>query len=163
MLETVWRVSRVNRKVGTVIQMRQPDWWDRDCDIKKCKKYEYRVTNCCDDLRKYLDEKNEFKKLCRIKQGQVKLKCQSELQNSVDNPMKFWSKVKKMGTKTPIKSSISAPQWVDHFNKLLNQPSLLDKEFEKTVKNYIRQHDSECNTCMGDVVSNSGLDEKITV
>ena len=41
----------------------------------------------------YLDEKNEFKKLCRIKQGQVKLKCQSELQNSVDNPVKFWSKL----------------------------------------------------------------------
>ena len=34
-----------------------------------------------------------------------------------------------MGTKTPIKSSISAPQWIDHFNKLLNQPSSLDKEF----------------------------------
>ena len=68
-----------------------------------------------------------------------------------------------MGTKTHIKSSISAPQWVDHFNKLLNQPSSLDKEFEKTVKNYIRQHDSECNTCMGNVVSNSGLDEKITM
>ena len=161
--DSMKRVSRVNRKVGTVNQMRQPDWWDRDCDIKKCKKYDmltkYRVTNCCDNLRKYLDEKNEFKKLCRIKQGQAK----SELQNSVDNPVKFWSKVKKMGTKTPIKSSISAPQWVDHFNKLLNQPSSLDKEFEKTVKNYIRQHDSECNTCMGNVVSNSGLDAKITV
>ena len=39
-----------------------------------------------------------------------------------------------MGTKTPIKSSISAPQWVDHFNKLLNQPSSLDKEFEKKCK-----------------------------
>ena len=106
--------------------------------LKNVKKYDmltkYRVTNCCDDLRKYLDEKNEFKKLCRIKQGQVKLKCQSELQNSVDNPVKFWSKVKKMGTKTPIKSSISATQWVDHFNKLLNQPSSLDKEFEKNCK-----------------------------
>ena len=97
------------------------------------------------------------------KQGQVKLRCQSELQNPVDNPVKFWAKVKKMGTKTPIKSSISAPQWVDHFNKLLNLPNALNIEFEKTVKNYIRQHDSECNTCIGNVVSNSGLDKKITV
>ena len=31
------------------------------------------------------------------------------------------------------------------------------------VKNYIRQHDSECNTCMRNVGSNSHLDEKITV
>ena len=78
--------------------MRQPDWWDRDCDIRKCKKYDmlakYRFTNCCDDLRKYLDEKNEFKKLCRIEQGQVKLKCQSELQNYVDTPVKFGSRHK---------------------------------------------------------------------
>ena len=64
------RVSRVNRKVGTVNQMRQPDWWDRDCDIKKDMLTKYRFTNCYDDLRKYLDEKNGFK-LCRIKQGQT--------------------------------------------------------------------------------------------
>ena len=64
--DSMKRVSRVNRKVGTVKQMRQPDWWDRYCDIKKCKRYEmlteYRITNCCDDLRKYLDEKNKLKK-----------------------------------------------------------------------------------------------------
>ena len=62
--DSMERVSRVNRKVGTVNQMRQPDWWDRDCDIKKCNKdmlTKYRFKNCCDDLRKYLDEKNEFK------------------------------------------------------------------------------------------------------
>ena len=38
-VDSMKRVSRVKRKVGTVNQMRQPDWWDRDCDIKKCKKY----------------------------------------------------------------------------------------------------------------------------
>ena len=37
------------------------------------------------------------------------------------------------------------------------------QNLKKTVKNYIRQHDSECNTCIGNVVSNSGLDAKITV
>ena len=71
----------------------QPSWWDDECDRLKQTKYaalrKFRLTNNQDDLQSYKDNRNSFKKLCKLKKELIFISITTKLIEAKPNPKKI--------------------------------------------------------------------------
>ena len=97
------RNSRGNVKNSMSINtLNQPAWWDIECEDKKRYKSrclnKYRHSKNIDDLQKYKLAENDFKGCCRDKKYDEMIKVRHVLEESLNNPAKFWNIIKQINT-----------------------------------------------------------------
>ena len=91
-----------------------------------------------------------------------------DLIKSKNDPKLFWKNVKKMsGFHKPVSNCIKPVEWSFHFRKLLNTPAENDGNFESFVLENLREHDVNCENCLGYVNGQESdlnlLNDKITI
>ena len=98
------------------------DWFDEQCknikQIVKANQKAFRANRSTDNLNKYLQNKHEYKYLCRDKKRTYYQNISNKLENSINNSKNFWYELKRITDNTSVKNDISLTTWHDHFKSL---------------------------------------------
>ena len=116
----------------------------------------------------YLEGKANFRNICNENKKILEKRISDELIKSKNDPKLFWKNVKKMsGFHKPVSNSIKPVEWSYHFRKLLNMPAEIDGNFESFVLENLREHDVNCENCLGNVNGHKSdlnlLNDKTTI
>ena len=137
-------------------QNTQPLWWDLECVQFKCVKNRllnvFRATGRQEDLKAYLSAKTEFRKRCKFKRCRLKDELRDTLIANKNNVSTFWRIVKEMGRKSVPHPDIPVVEWVQYFERLLNQNVVIDESFARQVSQSREEHDRQCDECENNTV-----------
>ena len=115
--------SFMKRKDKTNFKIKQPAWWDNECNRQKSKKFKllklFRRCSSEENLKLYKESRNVFKEMCKLKQLSWQKRCREDLINCRANNTLFWKKIKSYRNKPRQEFDITDSQWFDHFKSLL--------------------------------------------
>jgi len=113
-------------KQRNVYERQDTPWWDNECDNLKYCKYKalrkFRVTSSRGDLQIYINEKRNFKEMCKNKKDIFQHNMRNRLCQARSNPNLFWQTIKsanyKKASHCSYQQQIKQSDWLNHFEKI---------------------------------------------
>ena len=124
------------KKSVTIGKDNSQSWFDAECrENRKRLRQRLRAfhkSNLVEDRILYNEKRKEYKQLLNNKKTAHRTKLLDSLQQNINDPKTFWSKLKSCISKAPSTNSISTEQWFQHFSNVFSKDNSHNTNTDET-------------------------------
>ena len=112
-------------------------WYDETCEALKRQRCQllnkFRKSKDKRSFEEYCQKRNEYNAVCKQKRIDYYKGKQEEIENSISDSKRFWSKLKSLNKFTVARNNIDMDDWYEHFSNLFKN----ENENEDNTYDYV--------------------------